>query len=171
MYNEPTAPVAQLVRALPCHGRGHGFESHRARKRFMSKGIYTVILFYKFAHIAKPDVLAEKHRDICSVLGFKGRMIVGEEGVNATFEGTTKNINKYLSILKKDSLFKNVLIKKSLGNGSAFPRLTIKVRDEIVTLGAGKFNIKKETARKLSAKELEKWYKQDKDFVVLDLEE
>ena len=25
------APVAQLVRALPCHGRGHGFESHRAR--------------------------------------------------------------------------------------------------------------------------------------------
>ncbi len=26
------ALVVQLVRTLPCHGRGRGFESHRARK-------------------------------------------------------------------------------------------------------------------------------------------
>lgn len=26
------AGVAQLVRALPCHGRGYGFESRRSRK-------------------------------------------------------------------------------------------------------------------------------------------
>ena len=27
------AVVAQLVRALPCHGRGRGFESHRPRNK------------------------------------------------------------------------------------------------------------------------------------------
>ena len=28
--------VAQLVRALPCHGRGRGFEPRRPRHRFQS---------------------------------------------------------------------------------------------------------------------------------------
>ena len=27
--------VAQLVRALPCHGRGHGFESRRFRHKIL----------------------------------------------------------------------------------------------------------------------------------------
>lgn len=30
-YNEPSGIVAQLVRALPCHGRGREFESRRIR--------------------------------------------------------------------------------------------------------------------------------------------
>jgi len=71
--------------------------------------------------------------------------------------------------LKSDRLFADILVKESAGTGSAFPRLTVKVRDEVVTLGAGKFNIKKDTAKRLPAKELEKLYKNDEDFVVLDL--
>ncbi len=30
-YNDSSGIVAQLVRALPCHGRGRGFESRRFR--------------------------------------------------------------------------------------------------------------------------------------------
>src|SRR6266404_1849438 len=30
-FNAPSGGVAQLVRALPCHGRGYGFEPRRSR--------------------------------------------------------------------------------------------------------------------------------------------
>ena len=33
VYTLATAGVAQLVRALPCHGRGRGFESLRSRRK------------------------------------------------------------------------------------------------------------------------------------------
>lgn len=135
----------------------------------MTKPTYTILLFYTFSRIRNPQKFADIHRAKCQALGLKGRMIVGGEGVNATFEGTTENTDKYKRFLKRDPLFKKVVIKESAGTGSAFPRLVVKVRDEIVTLGAGKFNVKKETATQLPAKELEKWYAEDKDFVVLDL--
>ncbi len=50
-----------------------------------------------------------------------------------------------------------------------FPKIKIKVRNEVVTLGAGRFDVAKETATELPAHELEKWYENGEDFVVLDL--
>ena len=35
------ACVAQLVRALPCHGKGRGFESHRTRQELLQKVLTT----------------------------------------------------------------------------------------------------------------------------------
>jgi UPF0176 protein len=135
----------------------------------MSTSAYTILLFYTFSPVKNPQKLAEIHRAKCLALGLKGRMIIGEEGVNATLEGTVENTKKYKAFLRKDLLFKGIKIKESVGTGSAFPKLAIKVRREIVTLGAGKFNIKKETAPQLPAAELERWYKENKDFVILDL--
>lgn len=135
----------------------------------MKKSNHTILLFYRFAHIGKPETFANLHREKCKLFGLTGRMIVAHEGVNATFEGLTKNTNKYKKFLKGNPFFKNVVIKESAGTGSAFPKLSVKVREEIVTLGAGSFNVQKETAKQLPAKELHKWYKEDKDFVVLDL--
>lgn len=130
---------------------------------------FVIILFYKFVTLADPKAFADVHRVECSRLGLTGRMIVAEEGVNGTFEGTKKNIEVYKEFLKKDLRFSDVLIKESAGTGKAFPKLKIKVRAEVVTLGVGKFDIKKETATELPAQELEKWYEHNKDFVILDL--
>ncbi len=130
---------------------------------------FLIILFYKFADIAEPKKFAELHREKCKELGLLGRMLVAEEGVNATFEGTRENIELYKDFLKSSPLFADVLIKESTGTGSSFPKLAIKVRKEIVTLGAGRFNVKEETATELKAEDLQKWYESGEDFTVLDL--
>lgn len=130
---------------------------------------FVVILFYKFTHLANPKDFAEAHKKECARLGLVGRMIVAEEGINGTFEGTREAIEAYKSFLKKDSRFAEMTIKESKGTGLAFPNIKIKVRNEIVTLGAGAFDIAKETASELQAEELEKWYEDGEDFVVLDL--
>jgi len=136
---------------------------------------YKVILFYKFVNIKKPEKLVESQRELCVKLGLKGRMLLANEGVNATFEGRVRDINKYKKALRSlkingKELFKDIVFKESEGNGKAFTKLEIKVRDEVVTLGKSDFNIKRETAKEITASELEKLYKNKKeDFVVLDL--
>lgn len=130
---------------------------------------HIVILFYKFTQIADPKVIVQAHRKKCAELGILGRMIVAQEGVNATFEGTAENIQTYIDFLHSDPLFSDVVVKESAGDGKGFSKLSLKVRDEVVTLEAGIFDIQKETAPELAADELEKWYEQNEDFVVLDL--
>ncbi len=135
----------------------------------MEKQVYTIILFYRFAKIKNLETFKFKQKQIAQSFGLTGRILVGEEGVNGTLEGKTANIKKYIKELKKQRFFKNVVFKQSKGNGMAFPKLKVKVRDEIVTLGAGKFDVKKETAKEVTATQLEKMYKKDEDFTVLDL--
>jgi len=128
-----------------------------------------VILFYKFIHLANPALVADVQRAKCREIGLVGRVILAHEGINATLEGTKEQIDAYKKFLRNDPYFFDILIKKSPSSGVAFHRLSVKVRKEIVTLGAGSFDVKKETAKELPASELQKWYESGEDFVVLDL--
>lgn len=130
---------------------------------------YIVILFYKFIHIDDPEALKVAHKEYCKTLGMKGRLLIAHEGINGTFEGTPEMIASYTSFLRSDPRFTDIAIKESKGTGSSFPKLTVKVRPEVVTLGAGTFDVQKETAKELLAEELQSWYQNDEDFVVLDL--
>lgn len=135
----------------------------------MTDSQYIVILFYCFVDIADPQALVDAHKAKAAELGLKGRLLVAEEGINGTFEGTPEAVRAYTAFLKSDPRFANILVKESAGTGNAFPRLTIKVRKEVVTLGAGRFDVAKETAPELAVDELQKWYESGEDFVVLDL--
>ncbi len=135
----------------------------------MNTNNHIVILFYKFTDLADPEAFKLAHKAKCQELGIFGRMIVATEGINGTFEGPKESIEQYKSFLLADTRFSDILIKESKGTGKAFTKLSIRVRDEIVTLGAGKFDPAKETATELPASELNKWYENGEDFVVLDL--
>src|SRR6185295_17063175 len=130
---------------------------------------FTIILFYRFARVKNPEAFKIKQKAIATRFNLKGRILIGHEGVNGTLEGKTKDIKAYIRLQKKTAFFKKILFKESAGNGLGFPKLKVKVRDEIVTLGAGTFDVKKETAPVVTATQLEKMYKKDEDFVVLDL--
>ena len=106
--------------------------------------------------------LAERH-------GLLGRMLIAHEGVNATFEGESPAIRAYIADLRQNPLFADIVIKESESAGNSFPKLQIKVRKEVVTLGAGEFDVQKDTAPAITADELEAMYDRDEDFVVLDL--
>ncbi len=135
----------------------------------MKKNKYTIILFYKFIKIKNPEFFRDKQKGIAQSFGLTGRMLVATEGVNATFEGQSENIKKYIKKLKTQSIFKDVVFKYSVGNGKAFTKLQVKVRPEVVTLGVGDLNIKKDTAPLVTASKLESMYVKKEDFVVLDL--
>lgn len=135
----------------------------------MKEEVYTVILFYKFITIKNPTKFRDQQRQLCESLHLKGRMLLATEGVNATFEGRNADIKEFEKKFKRNKLFKEVVFKESSGNGQAFSKLEVKVRDEVVTLGTSNLNIGKETAKKITAKELQALYQKDEDFVILDL--
>lgn len=131
--------------------------------------MHTVILFYKFTHIEDPEELMNAQRELCESLDLKGRLLIAPEGINGTFEGLTENAQKYMEVMCEDERFEDIKFKISEGNGEAFPKLSIKVRDEVVTLGVGPLSIAEDTAKELESEELEKWYEDDEEFVMLDL--
>lgn len=130
---------------------------------------YIVLLFYKFFKVEDPKALRDEQYDLASKIGLKGRMLIAEEGVNATFEGTESQVREYMDALHKDVRFKDLVFKQSEGTGRAFTKLSIKVRKEVVTLGQSDFDVQNETAKELTADDFEKMYEKDEDFVVLDL--
>lgn len=130
---------------------------------------YQVILFYKFINLDNPEAVRDEQRELCQRYNLKGRILIGTEGINGTLEGSAEDIAKYQAALATDSRFSDMPIKTSAGTGRAFGKLKVKVRSEIVTLGAGRFDIASETAPELSAAELDELYNKGEDFVVLDL--
>lgn len=133
---------------------------------------YEIILFYKYVNIDKPFALMKQQKAIQEKLDLKGRTIIAGEGVNATLEGTTENIDKYLEDLFSDPRFKDTHIKRSPGTGNAFPRTSVKVRHELVTLGLDPVcdidpNVL--TGVHLKPEELHQWFKEGKEFYIVDM--
>lgn len=135
----------------------------------MEQERYTVILFYKFFHVENPAALRESQRALCVSLNLKGRMLIAHEGVNATFEGRADDVIAYKVALKQIPEMADIVMKESEGTGKGFTKLMVKVRPEIVTLGAGSFDVQTETAPEVTAGELDTMYANNEDFVVLDL--
>lgn len=132
---------------------------------------YQILLFYKYVDIPNPQALVEDQKKLCQSLDLKGRIIIAKEGINATLEGTIKNTQKYIKNLFKDPLFKKIHIKKSTGTGSAFPKLSVKLRDEIVATHLGEDDIdpKKLTGKYLTPKKLHHWFATGKKFYIVDM--
>ncbi len=130
-----------------------------------------IILFYKYVHIGDPKKVALTQRELCERLGLKGRCIIATEGINATFEGAQENIREYVKELQEDERFHNIHFKYSVGIGNAFPKLSVKVRKEIVSLNLGICDIDPNqiTGIHLNPEELHDWIKNKREFYIVDM--
>lgn len=94
-----------------------------------------VLLFYKYVRLENPAEIAAAQRRLCHALRLKGRILVAHEGINGTLAGSEAAVEAYQVELRKDVLVGDVVFKTGHGDADSFPRLTVKVRKEIVSLG------------------------------------
>ncbi len=132
---------------------------------------FVVLLFYKYVHIENPTQFMNDQRALCEKLGIKGRFIVAHEGLNGTCEGTPEAANEYIKTITSDPRFADMHIKYSRGTGTSFPKLKIKVRPEIVSLGLGADDIDPNqiTGTHLKPEELHEWFEQGEEFEIIDM--
>jgi len=95
-----------------------------------------IVLFYVFTPIADPEAIRLWQHTLCEAVGVTGRIIISEHGINSTVGGDIAAVKRYVRGTKAYPAFKNADIKWSDGLGDDFPRLSVKVRPEIVTFGA-----------------------------------
>ena len=102
-----------------------------------------ILLFYIFTPLADPEAVRLWQRDLCAGLGLRGRILISTDGLNGTVGGDLPAIKKYIRRTRDYPAFKNIDFKFSAGtgldeNGQSldFPKLVVKVRDEIVSFGS-----------------------------------
>ena len=102
-----------------------------------------ILLFYIFTPLADPEAVRLWQRDLCAGLGLRGRILISKDGLNGTVGGDLPAVKKYIRKTRDYAPFRHIDFKWSEGTGLDekgqsldFPRLVVKVRDEIVSFGA-----------------------------------
>ena len=95
-----------------------------------------VILYYGFTPLSDLEAVRLWQRELCERLELKGRILLSTHGINGMVGGGLSALATYISRTKEYPGFKKIDFKWSDGTGHDFPRLRVRVRDEIVTFGA-----------------------------------
>ncbi len=129
-----------------------------------------ILLFYKYVTIEDPAQLREEVEVLARGLELTGRVLIAEEGINGTLEGSHEHTEAFMTEILKDARLRDMNVKRSEGTGDAFPKLSVKVRQEIVsTRFPAHIDPRVRTAPHLPAEQMHAWYKENKDFVVIDM--
>jgi UPF0176 protein len=96
-----------------------------------------IILFYKFTPVADAVMTMRWQRELCARLNLRGRIIIACHGINATLGGELDDVRSYIKVMNLTPEFKGIEYKWSDGGREDFPKLSVKVRDELVTLAPG----------------------------------
>lgn len=99
---------------------------------------FTLLTFYKFVDVKDPVATCEEHLIFTKDIGMKGRIYIGTEWISSTVTGNKGQIEAYKLYLANHPLWKDIEdidIKASPTDGHQFPRMQVKVRKEIVSLG------------------------------------
>lgn len=111
-----------------------------------------ILLYYAFQPVADPELVRLWQRELCEKLGLRGRIIISKHGINGTVGGEMDACKAYLKATKQ--VFK-LDVKWSDGTGLTtkehlvhgvdrsapwqqvvdFPKLSVKVRSELVAFG------------------------------------
>ena len=115
-----------------------------------------ILLYYVFAPVADPEAVRLWQRELCESLGLRGRIIISKHGINGTVGGELDACKQYLRRTREYGPFAGLEAKWSDGSGflasepellhgvdrrapwqrlADFPKLSVKVRDELVAFG------------------------------------
>lgn len=138
---------------------------------------FELLTFYHFVDIPESEVesVCADHLSFCSDIGLKGRIYIGTEWISSTVSGNLGQCRAYRLYLDSSKYFSNIAdidTKATLVACHQFPKLTVKVRNEIVVLGEKVTEeevkkYKKEFSPEEFKKIIDEW-KID-DYVILDM--
>ena len=95
-----------------------------------------ILLYYKFTAIADPTALKLWQKTLCDNLNLQGRILISKHGLNGTVGGEMDDLKAYIKATKEFPGFKGIVFKWSDGGRENFPRMSVRVRPEIVAFDA-----------------------------------
>ena len=132
--------------------------------RYMAR--YKVISLYKYVQIQEPEKLQNQLRGICKRFNLLGRVLIGNEGINAALSGTSHAVEKFKQELKKDQRLQGLTFREQETPKNAYYKLVVRTRKEIVAFGASVDLAK--TGKHLAPEQLKEMLDNKEDLVLLD---
>jgi UPF0176 protein len=127
-----------------------------------------IILFYKFTPLADPTSVMFWQKALCEKLSIRGRIIVSTQGINGTLGGDIVHVKEYVKTMNLHPYFKKIQYKWSDGNSGDFPKLSVKVRKELVTLNSNEnFDVFNST-KGLKPKQWHEYIDKHPDAIIFD---
>lgn len=98
--------------------------------------MFVVAALYKFVALPDYEQLQGRLLTLCQENNIQGTLLLAEEGINGTVAGTRGAIDALLAFLKADPRFNDLQHKEFLNEKQPFYRMKVRLKKEIVTLGA-----------------------------------
>jgi UPF0176 protein len=97
--------------------------------------MYTIAALYHFTRFDNPAALKPPLEALCRAQGVKGTLLLAQEGVNGTIAGTRAGIDAVIAHLKGLPGCAALEWKESTALTPPFPRMKVRLKREIVTMG------------------------------------
>jgi len=91
-----------------------------------------ILLYYKFTPVKDPQAVMLWQKSLTDGLDLRGRILISEQGLNGTVGGDIEDLKSYIKATKQFPGFKDIVFKWSDGGRDDFPRMSVKVRRELV---------------------------------------
>ena len=127
-----------------------------------------------FYHFFKPsgdlETIKDSLRQRMLNLGIRGSILLSkEEGINSFFAGPEDKVDIFIEFLLHSIQVKNPTFKVSFTDDIPFKRTLVKIKNEIVAdPGPHHVDLENKPAPYVSPEELDAWYAQGKDMVIID---
>ena len=105
-----------------------------------SKSDFTVAALYHFAVMNDIEVLQTEIRKACDDNNVMGTLLLANEGINGTIAGSAVGIENVLTYLRGLPNLADLDHKLSWADTAPFPRMKVRLKKEIVTIGIPEVN-------------------------------
>lgn len=101
----------------------------------MNNHFIKVATFYMFTNLTNLEELQKQFSKFLKNENISGTILLADEGINGTVAGSFSGIDNFKNFLILHKLFLSKNFKTSKCKENPFPRLKVKLKDEIVSLG------------------------------------
>ena len=129
----------------------------------------TNVSFYRFVAVDEPDELALRVRGKCEELDLRGKVVVAPEGMNGMLAGVTADVDAWEAWVRGDPRFDAMSLKRSTCEDPPYPKLTVKVKPEIVTMRTDGVDAVHRTGRYLPPERFRDWLREGRSMKVVDV--
>jgi len=110
--------------------------SSRSQRGLSADAAYAVAALYHFAQVADPEGFQTELLRVAENAGATGTLIVAREGINGTIAGAREGLERVLAAIRAQEGFEGLAVKWSTADANPFVRLKVRLKSEIVTMGA-----------------------------------
>ena len=107
----------------------------------------TVASLYHFATMSDLDLKRSSLKSICEEQKILGTILLATEGVNGTITGKHDSIQIVIDTIRGWQEISDLEVKYSTSTHENFNRMKVKIKDEIVTMGAGFIDVSKQSGQ------------------------